>query len=119
MLAISQISAQDPYLMALAEMQSGDYVKAASQLDDLILSDGSNAAAYLKRAESLYLLGKYDDAINDLKIANSLKTDCGEFLMACSHARSGQNMEAVISLEKHLKSGYKKPGQSSFLMMHF
>jgi tetratricopeptide (TPR) repeat protein len=63
----------------------------------------------LGKANSLYQLTMYNEAINDFKKADKIEADAGTFGLARCYAHMGDKNKAIEYLQKHLSSKYRLP----------
>lgn len=108
-LAGAYLMAQDPYLSGIARLEEGDLQGARALFTTALETKGASPDLFLKLAETFYSSGAYQQAIDYAKEANRMESGKGNYLLARSFAISGQATPAVQYLEKHLKSGYKRP----------
>ncbi len=108
-LAGAYLGAQDPYLSGIARLEEGDLQGARVLFTTAIETKGANPELLLKLAEIHYLSGAYQLAIESAKEANRMESGKGNYMLARSFAITGQAAPAVQYLEKHLKSGFKRP----------
>ena len=108
-LAGAYLGAQDPYLSGIARLEEGDLQGARALFTKAIETKGANPDLLLKLAEIHYSSGAYQQAIEYAKEADRMESGKGNYMLARSFAISGQAAPAVQYLEKHLKSGIKRP----------
>ncbi len=108
-LAGAYLGAQDPYLSGIARMEEGDLQGARALFTTVIEIKGANSELLLRLAEIHYSSGAFQQAIEYAKEANRMESEKGNYMLARSFAISGQATPAVQYLEKHLKSGFKRP----------
>lgn len=106
-LSLSAQGVTDDYFNAVAKMKYGECDNALLYLKKAIAVDRSNAKLYLKQAECLFQLERYDEAIDQYKFADSLNDGCASYDIARCYTRLGDESKAVNSLKKHLNSSYK------------
>jgi tetratricopeptide (TPR) repeat protein len=104
----------------LAGQQPVDYIlkaralNAAGRTDQAVkvLSDAialsNESRLYIERAESVFTLHDYSDAISDLNEANKLAPASGEYGLSRVYAAKGDVATSLYHLELSMKSSYRK-----------
>ncbi|MEA1898622.1 MAG: tetratricopeptide repeat protein, partial [Bacteroidota bacterium] len=104
---------------ALAGVQEEEYVEAIKLFDQLITNNKSDYGLFMQRGESYYLMGEYQQAVEDFHRAEALQTDCSAFWLAKSYANLDNPVEAIKYLRQHLESDLKKSEKEILLEKAF
>ncbi len=80
-------------------IESGDYAKALARLEKTISIDSTNPYGYYYLAQTHFRLGRYQDSLNFLDVAESLLSN-EPFWLAEVFALKGENFRALGSLER-------------------
>jgi len=100
---------QDHYFKGLADIHYKNYDSAIENFSAAISANPDNIHYYLKRAETYYFAGQYENAVNDLLITEKTAPGSGSYLLAKCYSLSGDQNKAIEWLRKHLGSEYKLP----------
>ena len=103
------LGAQDPYLSGIARLDEKDYLNAGELFTRALDKDGDKPDLYLKLAETCLQSGNFLETIELARKANILEKGKGDYMIARASAMSGQAAEAMIFLEKHMKSPFRLP----------
>ncbi len=105
--APSQVGIQDKQAGDAAFSQM-DHEKAAESYRKVVLDDPNNGKVWYRLGTSLHSMRKFSEAIPCFKRAVDLKYSVhfSHYNLACSYAMAGQTEEALVSLDKAVKSGY-------------
>jgi tetratricopeptide (TPR) repeat protein len=105
---------------ALFGQQSVDYILKARALNFAgkpdqavkVLSDAiavsNESGLYIERAESVFALRDYSDAIRDLNEANKITPSSGEYGLSRVYAAKGDVATSLYHLELSMKSSYRR-----------
>jgi len=80
-------------------IESGDYARALGRLEKTISIDSTNPYGYYYLAQTHFRLGRYQDSLNFLDVAESLLGN-EPFWLAEVFALKGENFRALGSLER-------------------
>ncbi len=97
------------FLKGVAALMQKQYNESVTLLTEAIRLNNTNEKYYLMRAEACFCLGRYNEAIDDFNEANSLKPDIADYGLARTYALSGDYRNALLYLQRHLESQYRKP----------
>ena len=88
---------------------SNQFDKALEDYNKLIQEKPENKYLYLNRGIAYYNLAKYKEAIPDLEnfVQNDATNGNAYFYLAYSYHNNGDNVKAVVYLEKARQAGYK------------
>ncbi len=100
---------QELYLKGMALSNSGTYDEARNILQEALVIDKYHPECLLDLARVCYLYGEKEEALSNLEKLESNTPGMGSFELARIHASSGNAIEAVKHLRKHLNSSYKLP----------
>jgi tetratricopeptide (TPR) repeat protein len=112
---------------ALTGQQSVDYILKARALNSAgkpdqavkVLSDAiavsNESRLFVERAESVFALKDYSDAIRDLNEANKISPSSGEYGLSRVYAAKGDVATSLYHLELSMKSSYRRPEKEIML----
>lgn len=80
-------------------MEAGDYAKALARLEKTISIDSTNPYGYYYLAQTHFHLGRYQESLNFLDVAESLFAK-EQFWLAQVFALRGENFHALGFLQK-------------------
>ena len=94
-------------LRARTFIENGKYGLAIQICDEALVS-GSDYRYLLLRAEAFLGSGEVKNALSDFAGANQIVPFSGDYGLATGYALSGKSDLAVVCLERHLRSPFKK-----------